>query len=47
MLPGTVPYPADGNHMRTPDGDVNSIHPIPGLRYTSNQRRVFRTSASL
>lgn len=47
MLPWTVPYDADGNYIRNPNGDVNIINPIRELDYNSNQRRVFRANASL
>ena len=47
MLPWTVPYDADGNYIRNPNGDVNIINPIRELDYNTNQRRTFRANASL
>ncbi|WP_455667070.1 SusC/RagA family TonB-linked outer membrane protein [Phocaeicola sp.] len=47
MLPWTVPYDADGDYIRNPNGDVNIINPIRELEYNTNQRRTFRANASL
>lgn len=47
MLPWTVPYDADGEYIRNPNGDVNIINPINELDYNTNQRRTFRINGSL
>ena len=47
MLPWTVPYDADGNYIRNPNGDVNIINPIRELDYNTNKRNTFRISAAI
>lgn len=47
MLPWTVPYDANGDYIRLPNGDINIINPIRELDYNTNQRRTFRANASM
>ena len=47
MLPWTMPYDANGDYIRNPNGDVNIINPIRELDYNTNQRRTFRVNASM
>ena len=47
MLPLTVPYDANGDYIRLPNGDINIINPIRELDYNTNQRRTFRANASM
>ena len=44
MLPWTVPYDAEGNFIKYPNGDTNIINPIDELNYTTNNRKTFRAN---
>ena len=47
MLPWTVPYDANGNYLRLPNGDINIINPINEIQYNKNTRRTFRFNGSV
>lgn len=44
MLPWTVPYDADGNYIRNPNGEDMIINPIDEVNHTTNSRKTFRAS---
>ena len=47
MIPWTVPYDANGDYIRNPNGDVNIINPINELDYNTNKRNNLRVNASI
>lgn len=44
MLPWTVPFDANGEYIKHPNGDTNIINPINELNYTTNNRKTFRAN---
>ena len=47
MLPWTVPFDANGEYLRLPNGDVNIINPIRELDYNTNNRKTFRVQGNI